>query len=94
LANPINDHALLKVISMADPPRTTETGTSTEAHGARPPRMPGWVKWPAIVLGILILLFLTLRLFGIQHGPGQHVPDGDRPATVVPGGHAPGGGHG
>lgn len=60
-----------------------------------PPRMPGWVKWPGIILGILILLFLVLRFFGVEHGPGGHMPGRDGPpATVTPSGHAPGGGHG
>lgn len=55
--------------------------------------MPGWVKWPGIILGVLIAVFLVLRFFGIEHGPGLHRPGGNTPATA-PGGHAPGGGHG
>jgi hypothetical protein len=60
-----------------------------------PPRMPRWVKWPLVILGVLIALFLVLRFFGLEHGPGRHTPgDGTPPATVAPGGHQPGGGHG
>ncbi|HEX6686861.1 MAG TPA: hypothetical protein VF062_29110 [Candidatus Limnocylindrales bacterium] len=36
------------------------------------PRMPGWVKWPGIMLAALIVVFLVLRLFGVEHGPGMH----------------------
>ena len=49
--------------------------------------MPGWVKWPGLVIGILVLVFVGLRLLGVQHGPGMHKPN-----TPV-GTHAPGGGH-
>jgi len=49
--------------------------------------MPGWVKWPGIVLGALLVIFLTLRLFGFEHGAGPHTPSGP------PGIHAPGGTH-
>jgi hypothetical protein len=55
--------------------------------GDPPPRMPGWVKWPAIVLGVLVVVFVVLRLFGVQHGAGMHTPN-NPPAT-----HAPGGTH-
>ena len=41
----------------------------------QPPRTPQWVKWPAIVLGVLALVFLGSRLLGIEHGPGLHAPD-------------------
>jgi hypothetical protein len=82
---------------MADMPETGQNNTADEArsdHGS-PPRMPGWVKWPAIIVGVLILLFVVLRFFGIEHGPGRHGPGNDSPpASVAPGGHVPGGGHG
>lgn len=52
-----------------------------------PPRVPGWVKWPGIIIGILVLVFVGLRLLGIQHGPGMHRPSD--PAGT----HAPGGTH-
>ena len=40
-----------------------------------PPGMPRWVKMAAITVGILILLFVILRLTGIggEHGPGRHM---------------------
>jgi cytochrome b561 len=47
-----------------------------------PPRMPRWVKWSLIVIGILLLLLLVvLPLVGVQHDPGMHSA-GD-PAPVV-----------
>jgi hypothetical protein len=49
--------------------------------------MPRWVKWPALVLGLLVLILVGSRLAGIQHGPGMHMPD--QPAGT----HAPSGGH-
>lgn len=49
--------------------------------------MPGWVKRPGIVLGVLAVLFVASRLLGIQHGPGMHSPNNS------PGSHAPGGTH-
>jgi hypothetical protein len=52
-----------------------------------PPRMPGWVKWPGLVIGILVVVFVGLRLLGVQHGPGMHMPN--TPAGT----HAPGGSH-
>jgi hypothetical protein len=58
----------------------------TESRDA-PPRMPGWVKWPGIVLGILIVVLVVTRLLGIQHGPGMHMPN--NPAGT----HSPGGMH-
>jgi hypothetical protein len=77
---------------MMDPPRSEEKAGSVPA-ATSPPRMPRWVKWPLIVLGVLIALFLVLRFFGVEHGPGRHSPGGDPPASVAPGGHQPGGGH-
>lgn len=51
-----------------------------------PPRMPRWVKVPAIVLGILVLVFVILQLSGVggDHGPGRHLPGGgSSPAGVT-----------
>jgi hypothetical protein len=43
-----------------------------EASAARdresPPRVPRWVLWPGIVIGLLLLVFLVLQLTGV-HGP-------------------------
>jgi hypothetical protein len=50
----------------------------------RPPRVPGWVKWPGIAIGILAIAFGVMRLFGVQHWPGMHMPNSS------PGVHAPG----
>jgi hypothetical protein len=78
---------------MADPPRYTTTDDDVEPDRGSPPPMPRWVKWPGIIIGVLVLLFFVLRFFGLEHGPGQHAPGGDAPAGVTPGGHTPGSGH-
>jgi hypothetical protein len=76
---------------MTDSPKTT--------GGGSPPRTPGWVKVSAIIVGVLVLLFLGLRIFG--HG-GGHAGGGDGghtsgcgtpPASVTPAVHQSGGGH-
>ena len=74
---------------MIDKAREPDTSSSVGAvpDPGAPPRMPRWVKWPMIILGVLIALFLVLRLFGVEHGPGRHAP-GDQPAGT-PGVHAP-----
>jgi hypothetical protein len=80
---------------MAEPPSAPEAHVRAGRDGSSPPRMPRWVLWPAVVIGVLVLTFLVLRLFGVQHGPGRHMPGGGNPsATVAPGGHAPTGNHG
>ncbi|MBT2370281.1 hypothetical protein J7E88_34670 [Streptomyces sp. ISL-10] len=40
--------------------------------------MPRWVKWPAIIIGIVVLLFVVLKLTGHggEHGPGRHLSAG------------------
>ncbi|MQA63466.1 MAG: hypothetical protein GEU86_18715 [Actinophytocola sp.] len=57
---------------MTDPP-------APDSDHETPPRMPRWVKVPAMVLGILILVFVILQLTGVggDHGPGRHLPGGD-----------------
>jgi hypothetical protein len=54
---------------MPDPTHAPDGPTPASA-----PRMPRWVKWPAIVIAVLILLFVVLQLLGIggKHGPGRH----------------------
>ena len=82
---------------MTDPRGSSPTDDASGVAPDRgsPPRMPRWVKWPVIVIGVLVLLFLVLRFFGIEHGPGRHMPGGETsPAGVTPGGHAQMGGHG
>jgi hypothetical protein len=73
-----------------------DTGVAPD-HGS-PPRMPGWVKWSAIVIGILIVVFVVLQLTGLggEHGPGRHKSPGGAGAPSVSvieagpaGGHAP-----
>ncbi|UUV28691.1 hypothetical protein NQK81_28405 [Amycolatopsis roodepoortensis] len=55
---------------MTEPPRRP-------GHDERP-RMPRWVKVPAIIIGILIVVFLILQItgFGGEHGPGRHLRGG------------------
>jgi hypothetical protein len=42
--------------------------------------MPGWVKWPGLVLGVLAVIFVALRVAGVQHGPAGH--NRDRPQRI------------
>jgi hypothetical protein len=53
--------------------------------------MPGWVRWPGLVIGVLVVVFVVLRLLGVQHGPGMHGPMPNMPSNGPT--HAPGGGH-
>jgi hypothetical protein len=87
-------HAI-EVMQMIEPPRFTGDADAVRDRGS-PPRMPRWVKWPAIVIGLLLLLVLVvLPLFGVRHGPGQHMPGGGTaPASVVPATSVPAGGGG
>ncbi len=89
---------------MTDPNRHPGAGEDTDVQPDRtsPPRMPPWVKWPAIVIGILLVVFLVLQLTGVggNHGPGRHGGD-IRPTGVSEsgvqqprGGHAPPVNHG
>jgi hypothetical protein len=52
--------------------RSPESGP--EPGAGSPPGMPRWIKWSAIIVGVLILLFAVLQLAGIgpEHGPGLH----------------------
>ncbi len=40
--------------------------------------LPRWVKLLGIIIGILLLLFVVLRLAGMggEHGPGRHFSSG------------------
>ena len=68
---------------MADRPGETDTGS--------PPRMPRWVKVAAIMVGVLVLVFVVLQLFGVggNHGPGRHMSEGGTPPASVRQEHAP-----
>jgi hypothetical protein len=64
-------------------PASPETEENT--HGGPPP-MPRWVKVAGTVVGILVLLFVVLKLtdVGGEHGPGRHTSRAGAPvATVV-----------
>jgi hypothetical protein len=78
----------------------TDSNRDPDADAVRdresPPRVPRWVKWSAIVIGILVLVFVVLQLTGIggEHGPGRHGPGGGPPPASVSGVHTPpAGGH-
>ena len=61
---------------MTDRDHDADTGDSDRGT---PPRMPGWVKVAVIVVGVLVVVFVVLRLTGAggQHGPGRHTLGGD-----------------
>ncbi|HZB34323.1 MAG TPA: hypothetical protein VE465_29435 [Streptosporangiaceae bacterium] len=90
---------------MTDPnhhPLGAGEDTDVRPDAASPPRMPRWVKWPAIVIGVSLVVFLVLQLTGVagNHGPKRHGAD-TRP-TGIPesglqqprGGHTPAVNHG
>jgi hypothetical protein len=59
-------------------------------------RIPRWVKVLGIVIGILVLLFVVLRVAGIggEHGPRRHTSSagpGDVPLSSVVGTQMPAG---
>lgn len=72
---------------MADSSHSASPG---EADRESPPGMPRWVKIAAIIVGILVLLFVVLKLTGIggEHGPGRHLSAGN--ASVVSSAAVPG----
>ena len=44
-------------------------------HGVEsPPGMPRWVKVSALVVGLVLLVFVILKVAGVggRHGPGMH----------------------
>jgi hypothetical protein len=65
---------------MADPPRYPDTD---DAGGVRPteapPRAPRWVKLAGIIVIVLVLLFVVLKLTGVDSmgghnsGPNRHL---------------------
>jgi hypothetical protein len=64
---------------------------SEESPTRTPPKAPRWVKVAAIIVGVLVLLFLILKVIGVgaEHGPGQHLPGGDPPPAHTTGAHPP-----
>lgn len=48
---------------------------STSSRRGVPPGMPRWVKVTVAVVGILLILFVVLKLSGLAgaHGPGRHL---------------------
>lgn len=42
---------------------------------ARPPGMPGWVKWSLVVVVVVAVIVAAVMLIGGgEHGPGRHTP--------------------
>ena len=70
---------------MAEPttPDTSEE-TGRELDHAPATGMPRWVKVSLIVVGVLIAVFLLLKVAGVggQHGPGRHF-GGQTPSSNV-----------
>jgi len=68
---------------MAD--RSREPDTSADTSAGSPPRMPRWVKVAAIIVGVLVVLFVVLKLLGVggEHGPGRHSSEGTTPPAGV-----------
>lgn len=64
----------------------------------RAPSTPRWVKVFGIIAAALVLLIVTMRFMGGEHGIGQHTPSGDAGGQVAPssvmGDRAPSGGDG
>ena len=52
-----------------------QSEAATEDGSERPPGMPRWVKATIVVIGILVALFVILKVSGVagQHGPGRHM---------------------
>jgi hypothetical protein len=71
-------------------------GFPDDVDRGSPPRMPRWVKWSVIVVGVLILLMVVvMSLFGGRHGPGRHLPVGAAPPAITePAADASGGAQG
>ena len=63
----------------------TEPGRRTDADSETPPRMPRWVRMTLIVVGVLVVLFVVLRLTGVggEHGPGRHLSGLGAPSVAV-----------
>jgi len=78
---------------MADRPRDIDTGDDIGVgpDAGSPPRMPRWVKVAAIIVGVLVVVFVVLQLFGVggNHGPGRHISGAGTPPTSVMQGHPP-----
>ncbi len=75
---------------MADLPPYPDSNddTGVQPTADRPPSTPRWVKVTGIIAGVLVLVFVTLRLTGTmgvgEHGPDQHIPSGDAGGQVAP----------
>lgn len=71
---------------MADPPLDVETD-------AGPERGSGTSRWQKVVgiVGLVLILWLGIQLFGPGGGPGQHTPAGNQEQQIDQdgGGHVP-----
>ena len=82
---------------MPDLPIDDGSGGATATRtGPEPHRRPRWVRATAMVVGAVVVVFVLLKLFGVDvgdHGPGMHGGGGGSAITVA--GHGgPGGDHG
>ena len=50
----------------------------------RRPPTPRWVKVFGIVVAVVVILFVISMLAGGDHGPGRHLPGGDRSGEHSP----------
>ncbi len=56
----------------------------------KPPPRPPWVKVSLmVVVGAVALLIIAMALSGGEHGPGRHMPGGDKGGHGTPERHAP-----
>lgn len=42
------------------------------APNEQPPKMPGWVKITGIIVLVVVLIFVILKVAGLEHGPNLH----------------------
>ncbi len=60
--------------------------TGRASSPSTPPRAPRWVKVSGIIVGVLVVLFVILKLTGLggEHGPSRHLGAGNTtPITVT-----------
>ena len=52
-----------------------QSEAATDDRSERPPGMPRWVKATIVVIGVLVALFVILKIAGVggEYGPGRHM---------------------
>ncbi len=63
-----------------------ETTPRAGADQDGPAQMPRWVKVAALIIGLLVVLFVVVKLTGIggEHGPGRHMSGTTAPSVGTP----------